>query len=44
MPSNHGLSLVEVLVVFLLIAVVSGVAFPAWQTQIIAKEVETASR
>ena len=43
MPSNHGFSLVEAFIVLALIAVVLGFAVPAWQTQIIAKEVDTAS-
>ena len=43
MPSNHGFSLVETFIGLALIALLLGFAVPTWQTQIIAKEVETAS-
>ena len=43
MPRNDGFSLVEAFIVLALIALLSGFAVPAWQTQIIAKEVDTAS-
>jgi type IV fimbrial biogenesis protein FimT len=43
MPSNHGFSLVETFIGLALVALLLGFAVPAWKTQIIAKEVETAS-